>query len=272
MKHAIMVIGYGKYANVLQKTINVLDDYDIDFFIHWDKRYKLPKLKSHKSKIFFINDRIAVKWGSATLVKATIKLMRTVDKREKYDYVHLISSNDMPLMTVEYFKAFFVKNAYIGFADVKSKTLINRLRYYYPNDIDFRKHGRLAVIIMVLNRLIGINRLKGKNLKIEKGPEWFSCNEKYIKEILSEDLNVFFHAYCADELMVQTILSRFKPLNYKIVDDCEQAARYIDWTRGGPYMFNENDVDELIEVVNTRYAFARKINNSNLIDLVFDNY
>lgn len=38
MKHAIMVIGYGENAGVLQETINVLDDSDIDFYIHWDKR------------------------------------------------------------------------------------------------------------------------------------------------------------------------------------------------------------------------------------------
>lgn len=44
MKHAIMVIGYGQEASVLQKTIEILDDSDIDFYIHWDKRWPLPKL------------------------------------------------------------------------------------------------------------------------------------------------------------------------------------------------------------------------------------
>ena len=272
MKHAIMVIGYGKHADVLQKTINILDDYEIDFFIHWDKRYNLPKLKAYESKIFFVSDRIAVKWGSGTLVKATIKLMEAVDEKKEYDYVHLISSNDMPLMTVDYFKTFFVKNAYLGFANVDSKILANRLKYYYPNNIDFRKYGKLALIIKYLNKMIGINRLRGKNLKIEKGPEWFSFEEKYIKEILSKNLNMFLNAYCADELMVQTALSKLKTSKYKIINDCEQAARYIDWKRGGPYVFNTGDANELIDAVNTHYAFARKVNDSKLIDLVFNNY
>lgn len=47
MKHAVCVIGYGNQANILQKTINVLDDKDIDCFIHWDARYKIPSLQSN---------------------------------------------------------------------------------------------------------------------------------------------------------------------------------------------------------------------------------
>ena len=44
MKHAILVIGYGNSAEILQKSIDILDSYNIDFFIHWDARYNLPQL------------------------------------------------------------------------------------------------------------------------------------------------------------------------------------------------------------------------------------
>ncbi|MGL4267968.1 MAG: hypothetical protein ACRCR7_12700 [Weissella cibaria] len=44
MKHAIMVEGHGDTADILQSTIDWLDDSEIDFFIHWDKKYKKPKL------------------------------------------------------------------------------------------------------------------------------------------------------------------------------------------------------------------------------------
>ena len=40
MRHAVMVLGYGEDYSVLQSTINLLDDPDISFFIHWDKKYK----------------------------------------------------------------------------------------------------------------------------------------------------------------------------------------------------------------------------------------
>ena len=47
------------------------------------------------------------------------------------------------------------------------------------------------------------------------------------------------------------------------------AARYIDWQRGTPYVFTKNDVPELKNVVNTKYAFARKVKDPNLINDIF---
>ncbi|RZM15631.1 glycosyltransferase [Lactobacillus delbrueckii] len=54
IKQAIMVLGYGDNANVLQETIQILDNENIDFFIHWDKKFKKPRLKSSKSKVQFV--------------------------------------------------------------------------------------------------------------------------------------------------------------------------------------------------------------------------
>ena len=38
MKQAILVMGHGEQSTILQKTIDILDDKDIDFFIHWDNQ------------------------------------------------------------------------------------------------------------------------------------------------------------------------------------------------------------------------------------------
>ena len=46
MRHAIMVLGSGDNSEVLQKTIDHLDDPEIDFFIHWNLEYELPKLNA----------------------------------------------------------------------------------------------------------------------------------------------------------------------------------------------------------------------------------
>lgn len=73
VRHAIMVWGSGNNSSVLQKTINFLDDSEIDFFIHWDLKYKLPELTAHKSNIFFI-PRMKVYWGTSTQVFAEQRL------------------------------------------------------------------------------------------------------------------------------------------------------------------------------------------------------
>ena len=80
-------------------------------------------------------------------------------------------------------------------------------------------------------------------------------------------MNIFNYSFCADELYLQTILNSYNP-NINI-DDNEMAARYIDWKRGKPYTFTINDVEELKQLVNTKYAFARKISDFEIVDEVF---
>lgn len=270
MKHAIMVIGFGNDASVLQKTISILDDKDIDFFIHWDIRYKEPILNSKKSKIIFIKNRVKAKWGSYMLIKATLNLMKDVTKhKKKYDYVHLISCNDLPLMTASYFKNHFKREVYIGFQHPMTKKLIERINFYYPNNVDYRKHAMFRRLLILLNRLFRVNRLNDSDIsELKKGSEWFSVKYKYILEILnSNKLNEFTYCLCGDEMFVQTILGRFD--NSKL-DENQQSARYIDWNRGRPYVFNNKDVKELKNKKNTMYAFVRKVKNAEMADLIFD--
>jgi hypothetical protein len=266
MKHAIMVMGYGNDIRVLQKMIDILDDDDIDFYIHWDKRWPLPNLSSHHSKISIIKKRIAVKWGSFTQVEAEYALIKSV--YPLYDYVHLVSAMDMPLMTVDYFKQYFTKEVYIGFSDpLKFK---NRLEGYYPNNIDFRKHRIIFGICRLFNSFLRINRLREKsNFQVHKGPNWFSIKGRYLSELVRYDLSIFEHTCFPDEEFVQTILGKFDDGNYSREDNA-QAARYIDWHRGGPYVFTLRDVPELRKIVNTDFAFARKVMDPRVIDEVMN--
>ena len=272
MKHAICVIGYGNNATVLQKTIQILDDKDIDFIVHWDARYNLPALTSKFSKIYFVRRRRSVKWGSSSQIKATLLLLKLVSNLKSYDYVHLISCNDIPLMTKDYFKKFFKAETYIGFSkNFKKKEAMIRVGYYYPANLDFRKNFFLTGLIQRINKILGTNRLKKfPNINIKKGPQWFSIRSKYIYKILNFNNSVFMHGYCVDELFIQTILSQFESSQIKSKDDNKQALRYIDWKRGTPYVFTINDVDELKHKVNTQYAFARKINDPKVPMLIFN--
>lgn len=271
MKHAILVIGYGNKAPILQQCIKILDNEKIDFYINWDKKYSLPTLKSQRSKIFFIKNRTNVKWGSYSQIKAEKELIKCIDMN-KYRYIHLISSNDMPLMTSDYFINYFIKDAYIGFDYPTAETAKKRLQYYYPNYVDFRKHKICRIIWTAINRVLRVNRLKGKEIEVFKGCNWFSLRSKYIPQLLLPKFNsIFEHTFCGDEEFVQTILNRFYDKE-DLRDDCTQAARYIDWKRGRPYIFRVQDVPELAKKVNTKYAFARKVDNPLIITKVFNCY
>ncbi|MCR5524426.1 MAG: beta-1,6-N-acetylglucosaminyltransferase [Lactobacillus sp.] len=273
MRHAIMVIGTGNDASILQKTINHLDDENIDFFVHWDAKYKKPLLRSNISKIIFI-ERQKVNWGGDSQVFTEYRLLKAVFENQKeYDYVHLISSSDMPLMKKAYFKNYFSKDLYLGFLpdSLVDNRIEDRLKYYWLADyINARsKFGKLVTeIFKSLNKLLRVNRLRDKKVKIGKGPNWFSMKYKLVPKVINyPNMNIFNYSFCADELYLQTILNSYNP-NINI-DDNEMAARYIDWKRGKPYTFTINDVEELKQLVNTKYAFARKISDFEIVDEVF---
>lgn len=268
-RHAIMVMGAGD-SSVLQRTIAFLDDPDIDFFIHWDKKFDLPQLKAQYSKIIF-TPRIAVTWGTDTQVKVINILLKAVnDYSRTYDYVHWISESDIPLMTKEYFLNYFTKDIYVGFTEDGPKWK-DRISYFYPvHDVDLRYHWDQMEDIRNFNKKYNVDRLSGLDIHPEKGSAWFSIKAKYIPAILNwRYSSVFTNCYCGDEMYMQTFFADRKP-NHLVEDDNTMAARYIDWDRGQPYTFTMNDVDELQNAMNTKYAFARKIKDPRLADAVLD--
>lgn len=272
MKHAICVIGYGS-SRVLQETINHLDSPNIDFYIHWDKKYPLPKLQSKFSKIFLLKNRVNVHWGTYTQIQAELNLLKAV-KDSNYDYVHLISSTDIPLMTLSYFENFFKKDFYIGFQHPLGPNVYKRLSYYYPIDkLNISNKLWLIKIIKVINILFGVDRLKNQKERIKKGPQWFSIKGKYINRILSFDTSIFKNTFLCDECFIQTI---FGDIDTGLsIDDNMQAARYIKWNgrknSPHPVTFNKNDISELKQHINENFAFCRKVTDPEIINLLFDN-
>lgn len=270
MRHAVCIMGFGD-ERIAQKTINVLDDTDIDFFIHWDKKYPQPDFRADYSKILYA-DRIRVNWGSYEEILAEIKLLERVKESGiMYDYVHLISSTDIPLMTKDYFKQFFTKNAYIGFQKKLSSQIEKRISFFYPTSlVNVRNKLWIIKVIKIINYVFKINRLKSKNLQIRKGPNWFSIKFKYINKILNYDSTIFKNSYLGDELFIQTILSEFETDSN--LDDNSQAARYIRWSKGKaphPITFTLENISELRNNFNSTYAFARKVKDPVVVDKLY---
>lgn len=82
---------------------------------------------------------------------------------------------------------------------------------------------------------------------------------------------MFNHTFCPDEIFLQTVLwnSPYKNNIYDYEDEYHSCLRYIDWKRGEPYIWKENDFDELINSTNKCF-FARKFNvqDKNLINKI----
>ena len=74
----------------------------------------------------------------------------------------------------------------------------------------------------------------------------------------------------ADESFLQTLVynSSFRNKLYKRGienDDYMACLRYIDWSRGNPYIWRIEDYDQLI---NSNYLFARKFDEKESKELI----
>ena len=112
--------------------------------------------------------------------------------------------------------------------------------------------------------MLGINRIKGK--KIQRGSQWFSVTGEFAKYLISQKAFVFKqfkHTFIPDEFFVQTVMinSGFckRICTARSFDNDHRACRYIDWTRGHPFVFTSGDYDELM---NSGCLFARKFSIS----------
>lgn len=273
MKHAICILGSGDNSKVIQSTIHHLDDGDIDFFVHWDLKDECPSFDAVKSRIIYLSDqeRIDVKWGQYSQIEAELALLRKVENASiKYDYVHLISSSDIPLMDVDYFKSFFQngRDMYLDFNDWNPEGITERIKFYYPIEkINIRNHRLVIPTLRFINWILHVDRLKHRDIRVRYGSNWFSMNSQFLAELLNADLSIYKHGFCVDELFVQTTLNRFyTPQN----DSNNFNARYIRWEGGShPHTFTLADIEELKRVKNTNYAFCRKVTDPNLLQKLF---
>lgn len=236
------------------------------------KDFNFDKFSSiaKKSKIFFTN-RINVSWGGYSLVQCELLLLKEAIVHN-YEYYHLISGVDLPLKTNEEIHDFFNKNKgkeFISYDKNASDTEIeSRIKYYYLLQDKFGRSSKLAYIIQAccirIQKILNVNRIKDIKYTLKKGTNWFSITNNlahYIVEKENEIYNLFRFGCCVDELFLHTMVynSNFRD---KVAGD---SLRYVDWIRGSPYTFTEEDFDD---ITSSDKIFARKFSKKVDYDIV----
>lgn len=282
-KHAYLIMAH-KQPELLNKLLRLLDNEKNDFYIHIDKKSNMDMTHIgkdvSKSNIYFI-DRISVNWGGYSQIQCEMNLLKSAVRRN-YSYYHLLSGFDLPLKDSDYIYDFFESNKGKEFISFEKKDVPNivkeRVSLYYPlqekvNRKNYFFYGMNKVMIIV-EKLLKINRLKNTNLVIQKGANWFDITHDFAEYVVSKEQeikNMYKSTFCADEIFLQTLFvnSRFKNnLYYNVYDDNpKQIMRYIDWNRGNPYVFRENDFNDLIE---SEFLFARKF-DEDIDEVIIDN-
>lgn len=254
----------------IEILISLLDYEYNDIYIHIDKKSKLnskedrDKINScaKKSKISFIKS-IRTSWASDSLMKVEINLLREATK-EHHAYYHLLSGADLPLKTQEYIHQYLNNDGreYIFLSPDsvanKTKNFLDRFRYYYfLQNMVGRSYGILYHIqnmLVKVQKFFKIDRTVKAEFEYVKGPQWFSITHNtalYIIDNYEKYGKYFIHSLCPDESFAHTIIKN-SPVEDNVADG---YLRYIDWQRGTPYIFKEEDFEELI---NSDCFFARK--------------
>lgn len=289
MRIAYLIVVHNQFE-LLNEMISVLDSPNADFYIHVDKKAKSYEntFQTKHSKVYHVKN-YNVQWGGYSMILAELELFKAAFANG-YDYYHLISGADFPIKSKEFIEEYSFRNRetiLINFEDLKIKDkYIDRVKYYYLfQDASFSSKiikkifVRIDDVSVAIQKILKINRIKDEiECSWQKGANWFSCNHEVMGYIISHEnkiKNTYKYTRCADEMFVQTLLFNspykhfFKANAFN--DDHSSSGRYIDWNRGRPYVFKENDFDELIHA-SEDYLFARKFSIGNECVFLLKNY
>jgi hypothetical protein len=281
-KHAYLIMCHTGYGQ-LKKLLELLDDTRNDIFLMVDKKQKderFLKLNSvvTKSQLFY-TERVDVRWGGQSQIEAEYVLFRSSVKGE-YAYYHLISGQDLPIKTQDEIHAFFEKNEgsqFIEFTTMSANnpSFLHRVRYFHLFQERVQKNKNflyhLEQGLLILQKLIRINRVRNLRLPLYKGSNWFSVTHDLMKELVAQEevfKKIGRYSACADELIVQTVAMN-SSYREKIVNN---NMRLVDWKRGtnqSPYVFRMSDLGM---IWSSEMLFARKFDENVDLEVMEEIY
>lgn len=283
-RHAYCILAHNEPA-VFQRLIQGLDHPGNDIYVHIDKRADINdfQVSCQYSRVTFLDNRIACEWGSLSIVKAELHLFEEAAKNGPYDYYHLLSGVDMPLKNQRYIHEFLDNNPgknFIGFWMLKDEnenecSKFFHFRVYRPGGNLWRRTCNFIDLLSVkIQRRLGIR--VHYPFSLYKGSQWVSLSQGFLSWLIAREktiLKVFKYTFIPDERFIQSFFmaSPFADTLYcPKAEEYEQCMREIDWQRGSPYTWKEEDYDFL---VNSERWFARKFSSSNLdfLDRLLDN-
>ena len=296
MKFAFLISAHTDPA-LLKRLITSLPQ-DSVFVVHIDAKADINAFTSmiHDNRVFFIENRTNVMWGSIGVVEAQIKMIRKaleLHHKEPIDYFISLSGLDYPLWSNQRLCSFFTENKgkeFIVTLCMENQGEFAQLyREHRPFNYKYWPYGSLGSKFRVSLRkiiyAIGIRkkihfRAKGKKYTIHKGSmnwaissglaalalEYWENNPEYVR---------YFHdSFAPDETFIQT-LTAYSPYAsnairkeglFKGQQDIT-PLHFIDYTNGTK-VFTEDDFDMLIE---SDKIFCRKTmtgKSDRLMDLI----
>ncbi|HEY0246561.1 MAG TPA: beta-1,6-N-acetylglucosaminyltransferase [Mucilaginibacter sp.] len=276
MKVACLIITYTSAQQTL-RLIKKLNNGHFDFYIHVDKKLDLDthKVLFDEPNVYFVTDRIDVKWGGFTSVYATINgLKQIAASKINYDYVNLLSGQDYPIKSATYIIEFLTRNKgkqFIHFKDFEEWTgAQKRIDEYYLQDLNFKGRFRLQQLINTIFK----KRQVPDGIKPYGFATFWTLTldcALYVLKTLETDHRFerfFKYTFGSDEFIYPTIIMNSA---YK-TSVINNNYRYTDWSKGGssPKILVTGDFEKIIA---SDCLFGRKFDiniDSNILDMIDD--
>ena len=258
MKHAFLIIAHNE-PEIFKVLVSLLDHKDCDIFVHIDGKSDINlfrDVKTQFSDVHFIADRYEVRWGRYSQILTEIKLFKTAHSRGIYSYYHLLSGVDLPIKPIDHIMDWFENNKgyeYLGGrpAEKKYQKRMNH-KYYFVT----RRRNPATTLILAMQKML---RLKwNRKTELWMGPNWGSFTDSFVSKIIDNENWIYKHfrrSFCGDELYKSTLIHHLG-----IEKSDRMSLRHIDWKRGNPYTFREEDFGELMA---SDKLFARKFSSEH---------
>jgi len=281
MRVAYLITAFHQYGH-LKRLIDALSDESHSaFFVHMDKKSKMPTSILAKEGVYFI-DRINVWWGGWSHQQAILNLMIEASKHH-FDYYAIISGSDYPIRPLSFlYKKLEEGGEYInitkGFRTDKPEL---RIKYYYYDCFDRRNDRSLKTRFFLELERVQRQLLYKRHYpfsQIYHGTTWCTLSHECVSYVLSflenhpDYISFYKTSWCPEESLIHTIIG-----NSPFATLCKGNLTYSDWSDGAPAIINQEHV-ALLEAkfeFESQYGittpfFARKFEDSsrNVVELI----
>lgn len=283
-------------ASQVERLINSLNDDNVNFFIHVDKKADIIEFKEiikSRKNVYFLPDylRVSVYWGNESILNAEINLLKFAVKNTSTGFFILLSGQCYPIKSNAFIKNYFIK--YSDYNFLKSFPIptkqgvwgkhrgMDRLKFYAFNISKNNRHFNIFPSIYhkefynltILKNVVKLSFKKPikllkllKNCKVPEGITffggelWWDLNLNTVKKILhllEENPNYLFHF--KDRMFPEEILINSLVRTHFSAEKCKKCITYINWKRPNvplPVTFIEENFNELVQ--QQEMLFARK--------------
>ena len=185
---------------------------NVNFYVHIDAKsdYFPDAETAQLANVFLLKDRITVRWGGFSQIKATLKLFERAFANEDNAYFHLVSGEDVVLQPFEVIEKQWQQR--FGFQAMMTCEMAPQYAYRFIMDsphADSNWQRQLTgKIITKLQQ--GVAKVKPYHSPIYFGSQWFSVTREDWEKIVpfTDEYSDFFrHKLVPDEHFFQTLIT-----------------------------------------------------------------